>query len=74
MRWRFVQTDTVRVTSLDPSGQRISLSRLDQRGAVIGSDDAVDNDVIDGALKSGLSGLGTNLGDLLRKAQQKPKG
>ena len=60
---------TVRVTSLDPSGQRISLSRLDSRGAVIGSDDAVETDVIDGALKSGMGNLGTNLGDLLRKAR-----
>ncbi|MEM9801770.1 MAG: S1 RNA-binding domain-containing protein [Planctomycetota bacterium] len=58
----------VRVTAIDPSAQRISLSRLDPRGAVIGSEDAVESSTIQQAIDSSRGSLGTNLGDLFKKA------
>jgi len=62
---------TVRIVSVDPGARRIALSRLDARGAVIGSDDAVDADVIEAALaKPDAGNLGTNLGSLFKKAIQ----
>ena len=63
---------TVRIVSVDPGARRIALSRLDPRGALIGSEDAVDADVIEEALAKPDSGsLGTNLGSLFKKAMQK---
>ncbi len=63
---------SVRVTALDPSSRRISLSRLDPRGAVIGSEDAVDTATIQKAMGEASGGsTGTNLGDLLKKAMKK---
>ena len=59
---------TVRVTAIDPGSQRISLSRLDPRGALIGSEDSVENSTIQEALDRGRGNLGTNLGDLFKKA------
>ena len=59
---------TVRVTSIDPGSQRISLSRLDPRGAQIGSEDSVESSTIQQALEDSRGHLGTNLGDLFRKA------
>ncbi|MEZ6013556.1 MAG: S1 RNA-binding domain-containing protein [Planctomycetota bacterium] len=59
----------VRITALDPSSQRISLSRLDARGAVLGSEDSVDSGTIDSALEQNKGAIGTNLGALLRKAR-----
>lgn len=59
---------TVRVQSIDSDSQRISLSRLDPRGAIIGSEDSVETEVIQKALGSGTGNLGTNLGDLFKKA------
>ncbi len=60
----------VRITAIDPSSQRISLSRLDSRGSVVGSEDSVDSGTIDSALQQNNKGnLGTNLGALLRKAR-----
>lgn len=59
---------TVRVTSIDPGSQRISLSRLDPRGAQIGSEDSVETSTIQQALNSSRGNLGTNLGDLFKKA------
>ncbi len=59
---------TVRVTSIDPGSQRISLSRLDPRGAQIGSEDSVETSTIQQALDSSRGNLGTNLGDLFKKA------
>jgi ribosomal protein S1 len=59
----------VRVVSIDPGRQRISLSRLDPRGAVIGSDQAVDGGMIEDVIRSTEgAGAQTNLGDLFRKA------
>lgn len=60
---------TVRIQAIEPGARRISLSRLDPRGAVLGSDEAVDASVIDENLaRPGDSGLSTNLGDLFKKA------
>ena len=59
----------VRVVSVDPAAKRIALSRLDQRGAVIGSTDSVETEEIDRVLDSGAGRqLGTNLGNLFKKA------
>lgn len=60
---------SVRVLSIDPAARRISLSRLDPQGAVIGSEDAADTSAVREVLDSGQSmPKGTNLGDLFRKA------
>ncbi|MDP6955926.1 MAG: S1 RNA-binding domain-containing protein, partial [Planctomycetota bacterium] len=61
----------VRVQKLDSGARRISLSRLDSRGAVLGSDEAVESDVIDQVLDEGShQKAGTNLGALLRRAME----
>lgn len=65
------QEVTVRVSNIDPGSQRIGLSRLDARGAMIGSEDAVDNSDIQAALNQSSSPTGTNLGDLFKKALEK---
>ena len=66
---------SVRVTAIDTGARRISLSRLDPRGAVLGSDDAVESDVIEKAMNQNSgSGIGTNLGDLFKKAMDKRSG
>lgn len=60
---------SVRIQSIDPSQERISLSRLDTRGAVIGSEDSVASEDIDRALGGSNEDAGkTNLGDLFKKA------
>lgn len=62
----------VRVTSVDSGSRRISLSRLDPRGALIGSEDAVETETIQKAMKDSSTGsIGTNLGDLFKKALDK---
>jgi len=62
-------TIPVRVLSIDVHGRRISLSRLDEHGALLGSEEAADagaiRDVVD---SSQAGGLGTNLGNLFKKA------
>lgn len=66
---------TVRVQNVELGAQRISLSRLDSRGAVLGSEEAVDASVIDEALARPDQGaLSTNLGDLFKKALGGDKG
>jgi ribosomal protein S1 len=74
---KVAQEISVRIVSIDAARQRLSLSRLDARGAVIGSEDSVDTAVIDEALARTQTNTpqGTNLGSLFRKAldQQKPK-
>jgi transcriptional accessory protein Tex/SPT6 len=68
------QTVQVRVVSVEPARQRIALSRLDARGAVLGSDDSVDGGVIDDALRQNTpKPLATNLGSLFKRALQKPQ-
>lgn len=67
------QTLSVRILSVDAARQRLSLSCLDARGAVIGSDDSVDSAVIDEALARTQQGgpRGTNLGSLFKRALDK---
>ncbi|MFN0006925.1 MAG: 30S ribosomal protein S1 [Planctomycetota bacterium] len=66
---------TVRIVSIDPAQRRLSLSRLDPRGAVLGSEEAVDANVIDEALvKNRSEPAKTNLGNLFKKALgEKPR-
>ena len=60
---------SVRVQSVERSSERISLSRLDQRGAVIGSEESVEAGVIEEVLEKNKGGqLSTNLGALFKKA------
>jgi small subunit ribosomal protein S1 len=64
------QEVTVRVISVDPGRARIALSRLDIRGAVLGSEEAVDTSVIDEAMeRQAAKPIGTNLGSLFKKLQ-----
>ena len=63
------ETITVRVVAVEPEKRRLSLSRLDPRGAVLGSEEAVDAAVIDEALqKNAAVPARTNLGNLFKKA------
>ena len=63
------QEVTVRIQSIDGAQRRISLSCLDERGAVIGSEEAVDGQVLREALdKAGGAPAQTNLGSLFKKA------
>jgi small subunit ribosomal protein S1 len=63
---------SVRILAIEPARQRISLTRLDPRGAVIGSEDAVESSVIEDVIQrtnqTGQSGAGTNLGRLFKRA------
>jgi ribosomal protein S1 len=64
---------TVRVLSIDPKTRKISLSKLDERGAVLGSDEAVDSAQLETFLQQNAPVQGgTNLGALFKKALQKP--
>lgn len=66
-------TVQVRVLAVEPERQRISLSRLDARGALLGSEDSVDGTVIDQALRQNSGeALKTNLGNLFKKAMKPP--
>jgi small subunit ribosomal protein S1 len=68
------QEISVRILSVEPARQRLSLSRLDARGAVLGSDEAVDAAVIDEALQQNVpKSIGTNLGNLFKSALKKPQ-
>jgi len=69
------QEVSVRIVSVDAARQRLSLSRLDARGAVIGSEDSVDTAVIDEALarNQAVAPPSTNLGSLFKKALDKHK-
>jgi small subunit ribosomal protein S1 len=66
---------SVRIQSVDPGKRRISLTRLDERGAVLGSEEAVDAAELEQIVKNTTSGgnrpLGTNLGSLFKKALEK---
>lgn len=63
------QKVAVRVVSVEPARARIALSRLDPRGALIGSEDSVDTSVIDTAMKAADNKpISTNLGSLFKKA------
>ncbi len=65
----------VRIVAIESGKRRISLSRLDPRGAVIGSEEAVEASVIDEALQKNVSvPAKTNLGNLFKKALGDKKG
>ncbi len=63
------QQITVRVQNVDTKQRRISLTRFDERGALIGSEDSVESGLIDEMLQrnSGAK-ASTNLGSLFKKA------
>ena len=66
---------TVRVTKMDAGARRVSLSRFDQHGALLDSEEAADGGLIDEVIsKSGDNAIGTNLGDLFKKALKKEPG
>ena len=58
----------VRIQGMEPERERISLTRLDPRGAVLGSEEAADAESIDQMLKEQQAPSGTNLGALFKKA------
>jgi small subunit ribosomal protein S1 len=63
----------VRISAIEPERQRLSLSRLDSRGALLGSEESVDAKEIDQALNTAAPRkVGTNLGALLGKALNQP--
>ena len=62
---------SVRIQSIDLGQERISLSRLDSRGAVLGSEESVDAALIDEVLDKSSGGISTNLGSLFRQALDK---
>ena len=65
---------TVRVQSVDMAAKRLSLSRLSERGHLIGSEDDVGGAEIDKYLtRDDAPSSGTNLGALLREAMEKSK-
>jgi ribosomal protein S1 len=60
---------TVRITDVDEMGRRLSLSRLDASGALLGSDEATDTDAVRKTLEENeFSPRGLNLGALLKRA------
>ncbi|MCB9915210.1 MAG: S1 RNA-binding domain-containing protein [Planctomycetes bacterium] len=62
-------TFPVRVLSVDVHGRRISLSRLDDHGATLGTEEAADAGAVREALRdTQAKPLGTNLGSLFKKA------
>ncbi len=64
---------SVRISAIEPERQRLSLSRLDSRGALLGSEESVDAKEIDQALNTQAPRkVGTNLGALLGKALKQP--
>ncbi len=66
------ETFPVRVLSIDWSSQRISLSRLDENGALLGSEEAADAGAVREMMDSSQGvNLGTNLGNLLKKAMER---
>jgi small subunit ribosomal protein S1 len=65
----------VRVLSVDADKRRISLSRLDERGAVLGSEEAVDSADLGRLMDSNQRpNLATNLGSLFKRAMDKDGG
>ncbi len=62
---------TIRVTKMDTSARRVSLSRFDQNGILLGSDEAADAPLIQEVLEKEEKPIGTNLGDLFKKALKK---
>lgn len=66
------QEVTVRVVEVDAARRRLSLSRLDPHGAVLGSEEAADSEALGEVLRAAEERpRGQSLGDLLRKALDK---
>jgi ribosomal protein S1 len=62
---------SVRVTEVDEVGHRISLSRLDSTGALLGSEEAADAEAVREKLSEGNDApQGLNLGSLLKRAME----
>ncbi|MBJ20445.1 MAG: hypothetical protein CL933_13630 [Deltaproteobacteria bacterium] len=60
---------SVRVTEVDEPGRRLSLTRLDSTGALLGSEDAADAEAVREQLSEGNAApQGLNLGALLKRA------
>jgi ribosomal protein S1 len=60
---------TVRITDVDEIGRRLSLSRLDASGALLGSDEATDTDAVRKTLEGNVaSPKGLDIGALLKRA------
>jgi predicted RNA-binding protein with RPS1 domain len=60
---------TVRVTEIDEMARRMSLSRLDASGALLGSDEATDTEAVRKTLEgNAATPSGLDLGALLRRA------
>ena len=65
---------TVRVTKVDAAARRITLSRLDARGALLDSEEAAEGGLIEEVIEQSKdAAIGTNLGDLFRKALKKDR-
>lgn len=65
---------SVRVLNVDSQQKRVSLSRMDERGAIIGSEDSVEGAVIQDMLDKQAGGkVQTNLGSLFKKAMEQKK-
>jgi small subunit ribosomal protein S1 len=63
------ETFPVRVLAVDPAQERISLSRLDTRGAILGSEESVDAGAIEDMLDAHAERpLSTTLGSLFKRA------
>ena len=66
------QEITVRISKLDVPARRVSLSRFDTRGILLGSDEAADGGLIDEVLSEGSNqSFGNNLGAIFKKALDK---
>ncbi len=65
------QEVSVRIQDIDAGSERISLSRLDSRGALIGSEDSVAAADINAVLGGNENAGKTNLGDLFKAAMKK---
>ena len=62
---------SIRVIEVDEHGQRMSLSRLDASGALLGSDEAADVDAVRETLEGGEDApQGLDLGALLKRAME----
>ncbi len=65
---------SVRVMTVDPKLKRVGLTRFDERGALIGSEDAVEGTVIQEMLDKQAGGkVQTNFGSLFKKALEQKK-
>jgi small subunit ribosomal protein S1 len=65
------ETFPVRVLAVEPERERLSLTRLDPHGALLGTEEAADTDrIVEEIERSRNTAIGTNLGDLLKRAKR----